>query len=68
MNKLGDRVLTDMAMHEPHPWIIGLECNRQVPSLWQKRYVPSWGVVEFERVDTRSDIIRGRALGQNDKL
>ena len=32
INKLGKRVLTDMAMHEPHPWIVGLECNGQVPS------------------------------------
>ena len=68
MDGLGRRVLTDMAVHEPHPWIVGLECNGQVPSPWEKRYVPSGGVVKFERVDARGDVIRGRALGQNHKL
>ena len=32
IDALGRGVLTDMAMHEPHPWIIGFECNGQVAS------------------------------------
>ena len=65
---LRKRVLTDMAMHEPHPWVIGLESNGQVPFQREKCDVPSWGVVEFEIVDAGGDIVRGCALSQDDKL
>lgn len=68
MDKLGERVLTDMAMHEPHAWVIGLEGNGQVPFQREKCDVPSWGVVEFEIVDAGGDIVRGCALSQDDKV
>ena len=68
MDKLGERVLTDVAMHEPHPWVIGLEGNGQVPFHREKCDVPSWGVVDIEFFEAGADIVRGCALSQDDKV
>lgn len=55
--KAGKEDLTYMAMHKPHSWVVGFECNGQITPLRQKRYVPSWGIVEVKGVDAGIDIV-----------
>lgn len=60
--------LTYMAMHEPHSWVVGLECNGQIAVLRQKSYVPPWRVVEVEGIDAGVHIVRLCALSEDDKV
>lgn len=55
-------------MQKPHSWIIRPECNGQIAALWQKRNVPSWGIVEVEGLDAGVNIVRGCALSEDDKV
>ena len=55
-------------MQKPHSWIIRLECNGQIATLWQKRNVPSWGVVEVEGLDAGVNVVRGCALSEDNKV
>lgn len=55
-------------MQEPDSWVIRLESNGQITSNRQKRYVPSRWIAEVEGIDAGCDVVRGCALGKNDKI
>ena len=60
--------LTDVAVQEPHAWIVGPERNGQVAPAGQESHVPPRGVLEVEGPDAGVDVVRRRALGEDDEV
>lgn len=57
-----------MTVQKPHSRIIWLERNSQISPKRQERHVPSWRIVELERLPALVDVVGFRALSENDKV
>lgn len=59
---------SNMAMHQPRPWIIRLKRQSKIPATGQQRCIPSGRVIEF-KVPGRVDwIVRFPVLVEDYKI